>query len=284
MSKRCPHCRSYGVFKKRRRLWRRLARRPHTYSCIDCGATFSRHDALVPASTREALPAPGLAPDIVQRVRRLTMRVVRSWFLGHGPQARGWLGSLRHLRWRAPIEVWVIKQIDDDILHLCGIGTLHSEQRHRDVIEALKRGSYHGGVRLGQTGIVLNSRLFTALIPLDALCIEPSTRARWQGRSWQLSHVPQRCWQHEGRLVAHLGPVGDRAGLISCEDVSTLLEGVAPDAVATGIVVFESGAAPGDPLPSMDEFRARRARGDAGRSEELAMGRRWKPPKGGDPS
>ncbi|MDI5932968.1 hypothetical protein [Halomonas kalidii] len=274
MSKRCPHCRSYGVLKHRRRLWRRLARRPHIYGCIDCGASFSRHDALVPASARKTMPAPGLAPDIVPRVRRLTMSVIRARFLDHGPQAWAWLGSLRHLLWRAPIEVWVIKQIDDDILHLCGIGTPWTEQSRRTVIEALKQGDYRGGVCIGQTGVILNSRLFAALIPLDALCIEPSTRVRWQGRVWQVSHVPQRCWPHEGRLIAHLGPIGGRAGLISCEDVSTLLEGVALDALPAGTVVFEAGAAPGDPLPSMDDVRSRRSGAGAGWREDGAWGRR----------
>ncbi|MFY0988992.1 hypothetical protein [Halomonas sp. C05BenzN] len=246
MRKRCPYCHSYGVVRNRRALWRRLARRPRTYRCIDCEASFAWHDPPDPTTGEEAVPR--RVPGLAQRTRRTA---VRQWLAAHGAKARAGLASLRQRLWGAPIEVWVVKQIDDDILHLCGIGTLQSEQGRRRVIKALKQGDYHGGVRLGRTGVVLNSRLFTALPPLEALQLEHASRACWQGRTWRVSHVPQRCWQHEGRLVAHLGPVSDQAGLISSEDVSIIREHVDPDVVPAGIVAFQAGAARGDPLPGM---------------------------------
>lgn len=51
MRKRCPHCESFSVVKLRRPLWKRLVRRPHRYSCIDCGASVNRDEALTAAET-----------------------------------------------------------------------------------------------------------------------------------------------------------------------------------------------------------------------------------------
>ncbi|MDN3520886.1 hypothetical protein [Halomonas ramblicola] len=158
----------------------------------------------------------------------------------------------------APIEVWVIKQIDTEVLHLCGIGTLHTEQRPWRALTDLKRGRYCGGVRLGQTGIVLNSRLFAALIPLDSLHLEGPAKARWQGRDWQVSRVPQRSWQYEGRLVAHPEPGGGQARLVSGEDVAGIRDNIDPDACPPGTATFQPGTHWGDPAISAWKARVRR--------------------------
>lgn len=289
MMKRCPHCYSYGVVKHRRRLWRRLARRPHTYSCIDCGATLTLQ-ALAPSPDGAALqpgrdggsaPCPPPAPRVRIAARRAGTALARHLSPTRVAKRLAWLWQW--LR-RPPIEVWVAKQIDDDILHLCGIGTPWTEQRRGVVIKALRQGSYHGGVCIGQTGVVLNSRLFEALIPHDALQLEQASCARWQGRSWQISHVPQRCWLHEGRLVAHLGTVNDRAGLVSSEDVSTIRDSVTPGVTPGDPVVFLAGAARGDPLPPIHEVRARRRHTqDAGWREDGSWGRIPRSPEGSDP-
>ncbi|MDN3555124.1 hypothetical protein [Halomonas maura] len=249
MRKRCPHCQSFSVVRLRRPLWKRLARRPHRYACIDCGASVQRDEALTvgEAWCRDALqdprPAHSAAPGRQHAARPEEARA------GAPPPSRPRPISTL-LRWlgRAPIRVWVIKQIDDDILHLCGIGTPHGEQRRRAVIEALARGVYRSGIRIGQTGPVLNSRLFQALVPLEALRLEQGSAALWQGRRWRVSRVPARCWTYEGRLVAHPALLDSRAGWISSEDVSTLRDSITPCYTPPGMVEFKCGAARGDPL------------------------------------
>jgi hypothetical protein len=142
----------------------------------------------------------------------------------------------------APIRVWVVKQVDTDILHLCGTGTLyHPRQRPWAVLRALRQGDYQGGVRLGTTGIVLNSRLFAALPPRDDLQVEGRSRAYWQGREWQVAQVPQRSWQYEGQLVAQRVLIQGEERLISSEDVSGIRANVDPDAPLPGTVVFQAG-------------------------------------------
>ncbi|MGB8712550.1 MAG: hypothetical protein WCD50_05425, partial [Onishia taeanensis] len=76
---------------------------------------------------------------------------------------------IRNLFKKSPLKAWVIKQIDADMLHLCGQGVLESNDKPRHVKKALEAGSYQGGVRMGDTGIVLNTRLLAALVPLDRL-------------------------------------------------------------------------------------------------------------------
>ncbi len=36
---RCPHCGSYGIFKRRRRWWQRLLFISSQYRCHECGKT-----------------------------------------------------------------------------------------------------------------------------------------------------------------------------------------------------------------------------------------------------
>ncbi|WP_290784520.1 hypothetical protein [Halomonas sp.] len=143
----------------------------------------------------------------------------------------------------SPIRVWVIKQVDADILHLCGIGTLyHPRQRPWTALETLRQHCYQGGVRLGNTGIVLNSRLFNVLVPLDALALQGPSIARWQGRDWLISRVPRRSWEHQGRLVAEREVDGEGERLISGEDVSRICDHVDRENAVTGLAVFHQGS------------------------------------------
>ncbi|WP_280548259.1 MULTISPECIES: hypothetical protein [unclassified Halomonas] len=127
---------------------------------------------------------------------------------------------LKRLFGASPVEVWVIKQVDDGLLHLCGQGTLQSRDKRKAVLAALAQGQFRGAVRLAGGGLVLNARLFAALVPLDDLTLTDDGQAHWQDRLWRLSQVPQRCWSFEGRLVAQPGVNVGGSGLVSAEDVS----------------------------------------------------------------
>ena len=155
---------------------------------------------------------------------------------------------IRHLFKTAPLKAWVIKQIDDDVLHLCGQGVLESNEKPRNVKKALEAGRYQGGVRMGDTGIVLNTRLLAALVPLDRLkLVEDGRQAEWQGRRWHVSQVPQRCWDFDGHLVTHENPMFTAPELISTEDVSGISKHVDRDKAPPGEVVFRPDNALEDP-------------------------------------
>lgn len=128
---------------------------------------------------------------------------------------------LKRLLGKQPLEVWVIKQVDADLLHLCGRATLPAKPNRRAVQADLEQDRYRGPVRMA-TGVVLNARLFQALVPVEALQLLPDDRARWHGRDWPLSQVPQRCWTFPGRLVAQADPLGGPGALVSAEDVSAI--------------------------------------------------------------
>ncbi|WP_444677586.1 hypothetical protein [Halomonas sp. E19] len=115
---------------------------------------------------------------------------------------------LRWLTGKHPIPVWVIKQIDRDLLHLCGQGSVLPETRRSDVVASLHEDRYQGAVTLGGSGPVLNARLFAALVPVESLALETHGEAMWRGSRWLVSQVPQRCWAYEGRLVAKPPPPG----------------------------------------------------------------------------
>lgn len=259
----CPHCGSFGVLKIRRSLWRRLARRPHTCCCIDCGARFSRQEGLAAALGQDASPPrkTPAAPALGRHRAHLAVGARRARRLADlGADA---LEGLLQRIGLVSIEVWVVKQVDADILHLCGIGRLQTEQRPWAAFRALKQGRYQGGVRLGRTGFVFNSRLFATLIPLDELHLEPASHARWQGRDWQIAQVPERSWHHPGRLIAQRVSTDGQERLISSEDVSNIREHIAPDAAQQGTAVFRPGISRCDPILSAYRTRERRRRRDS---------------------
>ncbi|WP_162899907.1 hypothetical protein [Halomonas sp. JS92-SW72] len=261
--KRCPHCASHGLYRNRRALWRRLLGLPHTYSCIDCGADFSRR-RLLAAQAKQLAAAQGcvhemsggrqgLAPGGIRRLmapapallRRLTLPRRRlaapgrdGGLAGRGRHA---LDTLLQGAGLTPISVWALKQVDGDLLHLCGSGTLEHQQSPWGALSALRQGRYRGGVRMGDSGIVLNSRLFAALIPLDEMTLKGPARGHWQGREWRVALVPRRSWEHEGRLVAHRDVSGEDERLISSEDVTGIRDHIDPQAAAPGSASFRAG-------------------------------------------
>ncbi|MGM0984003.1 MAG: hypothetical protein ACQEXG_11345 [Pseudomonadota bacterium] len=121
---------------------------------------------------------------------------------------------------KPPVEVWVIKQVDDGLVHLCGQGILESRESRKAVLASLAKGQFQGGVRMAGGGLVLNARLFAALVTLEGLTLTDDGQAYWQGRLWRVSQVPQRCWGFEGRLNAQPGGTIQGPALVSTEDVS----------------------------------------------------------------
>ncbi|PSJ23632.1 hypothetical protein CVH10_01890 [Halomonas sp. ND22Bw] len=156
---------------------------------------------------------------------------------------------------KPPIHVWVIKQVDGDLLHLCGEGRITPEGKRArdDMLSALKRGEYQGPVEMIDNGLVLNARLFAALLPDDAFRLDADGIAHWQGQRWHVSKVPQRCWTYDGPLVAHTMTHGD-FDLVSSEDVSGIRQRATSDAQSDGRHL-QFGAA--DELEGEAEFAAR---------------------------
>lgn len=129
---------------------------------------------------------------------------------------------LKWLTGKQPIPVWVIKQIDDNLLHLCGQGSIEPQAKRSSVIEDLHAGRYQGAVSMAGGGLVLNARLFAALVPLEALQLDEQGHAHWHGRCWYVAQVPQRCWTFEGRLIPQRQLLNEQEQLVSMEDVSDI--------------------------------------------------------------
>jgi hypothetical protein len=140
---------------------------------------------------------------------------------------------------KQPIRAWAIKQIDDATLHLCGEGRLESDQKSKVMLKALQAGQFHGGVRMGDTGIVINTRRLAAVVPLEALqLLDDGNTAEWNGRHWAVSHVPQRAWLFDGRLVAEPNLLSGTPALVSREDVSHIRHQARQDIAPPGEVEF----------------------------------------------
>ncbi|MCG6659653.1 hypothetical protein HOP52_18045 [Halomonas campisalis] len=129
---------------------------------------------------------------------------------------------LKWLTGKQPIPVWAIKQIDDDLLHLCGQAKVTPTKKRGITLAALNEGRYQGAVSMAGSGLVLNARLFAALVPVENLTLDAQGQAHWQGRCWQVSQVPQRCWTYEGRLTTQRQLQGGQSLLVSVEDVSSI--------------------------------------------------------------
>lgn len=164
---------------------------------------------------------------------------------------------------RQPIHAWAIKQIDEATLHLCGQGTLESDQKRKAMLEALHADRFDGGIRMEGTGIVLHSRRLAAVVPLEALqLLQNGDAAEWNGRRWAVSHVPQRAWLFDGGLVAEPNPAGGPPALISQEDVAHIRQNVRHDAKPSREVQFRPVNETEDPekdlRASIEEAQRRR--------------------------
>ncbi|WP_163557294.1 hypothetical protein [Halomonas sp. NO4] len=154
---------------------------------------------------------------------------------------------LRWLTGRKPVPVWVIKQIDDGLLHLCGQGSVEPMGKRSEVLAQLPAGRFEGAVKMSGIGLVLNARLFAALVPIEALGLDAQGRAYWQGRVWDVAQVPQRCWTFDGHLTVQRQVQGGQTLLVSTEDVSAIRRQVRSSA-DPGVVKFGVYGADEDPL------------------------------------
>lgn len=123
---------------------------------------------------------------------------------------------------KQPIRCWTIKQVDSGMLHLCGIGTLQTDLKPEQALHQVRTGQFQGPVQMGDTGIVLHSQMFAALIPEEELALDDQYNAHWQGVDWEVAKVPQRCWTWSGKLEAVRNPAGPVPRWVSVEDVSDL--------------------------------------------------------------
>ncbi len=184
---------------------------------------------------------------------------------------------IRKLFKKTPFKAWVIKQVDEATLHLCGQGVLESTEKPKRVREALHFEQYQGGVRMGDTGIILNTRRIAAVVPLHRLrLVDDGRAAEWQGRSWAVSQVPQRCWDYAGHLVTQENPISTSPALISTEDVSNISEQINRDGAPPGEVTFRPDNALEDPLQevqsAIEEVRERRKKSGKGWRKDGSWG------------
>ena len=172
---------------------------------------------------------------------------------------------LKWLSGKKPIAVWAIKQIDDDLLHLCGQASVTPAKKRSDTLAALNEGRYQGAVSMAGNGLVLNAQLFAALVPAEDLTLDAQGQAHWRGRCWQVSQVPQRCWTYQGRLTTQRQLQGGQPALISVEDVSGIRRQVRASQ-GPAVVPFGHQSADDHPLIApLDGEHTRPARPGKGR-------------------
>lgn len=130
------------------------------------------------------------------------------------------LGLGSWLKRRKHPTVWVIKQLDESLMHLCGRATAQGRGSATGKLDQLRAGSFSGAVRMTENSAILNAAQFAALVPEADLHLINDNEADWQGQRWQIAWVPQRCWLHDGHLVAQRTELHGKSHLVSIEDVS----------------------------------------------------------------
>ncbi|MDV6319078.1 hypothetical protein [Chromohalobacter sp. HP20-39] len=100
---------------------------------------------------------------------------------------------------RQSIAIWVVKQLDDTTLHLCGRGMAEGTERISHRRSALAHGTFVGPVRIGEHHEVWHSDLFARLPLRDELRLIDEREAEYAGRRYYVSWVPERCWNFQAR-------------------------------------------------------------------------------------
>lgn len=130
------------------------------------------------------------------------------------------LGLGSWLKRRKHPTVWVIKQLDESLVHVCGQATAQGRGSATGKLDKLRANSFAGAVRMKENNAMLNAAQFAALVPEADLRLIDDNEADWQGQRWQVAWVPQRCWLHDGPLVAQRAELHGKTRLVSIEDVS----------------------------------------------------------------
>ena len=145
------------------------------------------------------------------------------------------------------LTVWVVKQIDNHLLHLCGRGRIEPAGADDATLES---GRFQGAVTLPETGQPLNARQFAALIPESRLELIDDRTARWQERLWHVAWTPQRCWLHDGTLTVQRSPLAGQTHWVSTEDVSAIRAKAEQPRQTTAFYGLEALSAPPEPVRS----------------------------------
>ncbi|MBZ9538289.1 hypothetical protein KGQ90_04925 [Modicisalibacter tunisiensis] len=150
-------------------------------------------------------------------------------------------------RHKSEQTVWVVKQVDDHLLHLCGRGRIEPAGADDATDDAtLESGRFQGAVTLPETGQPLNARQFAALIPESRLTLVDDHTARWRERLWHVAWTPQRCWLHDGALTVERNPLAGQAPWVSTEDVSAIRAKAGRPRQATAFYGLEALSSPPD--------------------------------------
>jgi hypothetical protein len=118
------------------------------------------------------------------------------------------------------LSLWIVKQVDEGLLHVCGKGSVAAKGNANKTLQQLRNGEFRGPVRMGGNDAVLNSAQFAVLIPEEDFQLDSDNHATWRDCHWKIAWVPQRCWLHEGRLVSQPIDYQGQPRRISVEDTS----------------------------------------------------------------
>lgn len=135
------------------------------------------------------------------------------------------------------IAIWVIKQLDETTLHLCGAGMAEGPLPRAKRRRTLAEGRFVGPVRIGNHHEVLHSDLFARLPLRERLHLIDDHQADYEGRRFRVSWVPQRCWRFDGDLISHPQHNDGQLRFISHEDMAAIRAKTtsrAPDASSDG--------------------------------------------------
>lgn len=137
------------------------------------------------------------------------------------------LRSLRdHLFRQRHVEVLVIKQIDGELVHVCGVGILEGNGSVSHKRRELQRDNHAFPVRMHDGNQILQPDDFNRLVLLDDVTLHPlgclpreAISLEVAGHRYRVAHTPTRCWRFHGHLVLERTPQGM---LLSTEDMTLI--------------------------------------------------------------
>ncbi|WP_158773098.1 hypothetical protein [Cobetia sp. L2A1] len=137
------------------------------------------------------------------------------------------LRSLRdHLFKQRHVEVLVIKQIDGELVHVCGAGVLEGAGSVSHMRRELVRDNHAFAVRMHDGNQILQPHDFNRLVLLEDITLSPAgcrpreaVSLEVNGHRYRVAHTPMRCWHFKGHLVLERTPQGM---LLSTEDMTMI--------------------------------------------------------------
>ncbi|WP_088742520.1 hypothetical protein [Cobetia sp. QF-1] len=137
------------------------------------------------------------------------------------------LRSLRnHLFKQRHVEVLVIKQIDGELVHVCGAGVLEGAGSVSHKRRELMHDNHAFPVRMHDGNQVLEPNDFNRLVLLEDVTLHPAgcrlkeaISLEVSGHRYRVAHTPMRCWRFTGHLILERTPQGM---LLSTEDMTMI--------------------------------------------------------------